>query len=68
MALLNATIGDHYGEVLQGYSQGESDVVMHRDAANIEITWRGGQWRLPQEIPFKVMVRELLETSIPFLG
>ena len=56
VALVNATVGDHYGEVLEGYSQGESDVVMHRNAANIQITWRGGQSRLPQDIPFKVMV------------
>jgi len=56
VALLNATVGDQYGEPLQGYSQGESDVVMHRNAANIEITWRGGKSRLPQGVPFRVMV------------
>ena len=56
VALLNATVGDQYGEPLQGYSQGESDVVMQRNAANIEITWRGGKSRLPQGVPFRVMV------------
>ena len=56
VALLNATVGDNYGEVLDGYSQGESDVVMHRNAANIEISWRGGHSRLPENVPFKVMV------------
>lgn len=41
---------------IPGYSQGECDVVLDRDAANILITWRGGSTLLPQGRKFKVMV------------
>ena len=37
MELLNATVGDHYGEVLKGYSQAESDVPTPNTANCIRI-------------------------------
>lgn len=41
---------------IPGFSQGECDVVLNRDAANILITWRGGNPLLPQGRAFQVMV------------
>ena len=40
---------------IDGYSQGDCDVVLDRDAANILITWKGSA-RLPQGRAFKAMV------------
>jgi hypothetical protein len=40
---------------IDGFSQGDCDVVLDRDAANILITWNGTAL-LPQGVPFKAMV------------